>query len=310
MSKQPILPGPEEIESVVLGPDSIVWQRLSDARVFTGAGAALTLQVAHPTVGSGVRDHSNFLEEPWDRLFRTVDYLNLLVYGGTDVAAAMGRRLRELHKQIKGSNPDGSRYHALEPEAYAWVHATLIESGLKAYELFVGPLKPYERERMYADFMPLGRLVGVREGDLPESFADFRDYVDMMIDERLERTETVDTVFMAMRAPADPPEMPPSLRRLWPLLRMPPSRVLRICTSGLLGDRARAKLGIPWSRPNEVELRSLAFASRRLGPLLPRDLKCTGPAYLRWRRRQIERGPLGDRGAYAEAGRPGAAAAA
>src|SRR5919197_141749 len=32
-----------------------------------------------------------------------------------------------MHKRIKGVKPDGERYHALEPEAYAWVHATLAE---------------------------------------------------------------------------------------------------------------------------------------------------------------------------------------
>ena len=126
--RTPILPDDDEVEQIVLGPDSLVWQTFGNARLFFGAGYALMLQVAHPTVGSGVRDHSTFEQDPWGRLLRTMDYLYLFVYGGRD-AAAMGRRLRHLHKQIKGTNADGSRYHALEPEAYAWVHATLMESG-------------------------------------------------------------------------------------------------------------------------------------------------------------------------------------
>ena len=58
-----------------------------DPRYFFGAGYALLLQVAHPTVGSGVRDHSNFQEDPWGRLMRTTDYLYLLVYGGPAAGA-------------------------------------------------------------------------------------------------------------------------------------------------------------------------------------------------------------------------------
>ena len=53
----------------------------------------LLLQVAHPTVGAGVHDYSDFEQRPWDRLMKTIDYVSLLVYGGRDAAAA-GRRLR------------------------------------------------------------------------------------------------------------------------------------------------------------------------------------------------------------------------
>ena len=66
----------------------------------------LLLQVAHPTVGAGVRDYSDFERRPWNRLLRTIDYVTLLVYGGGDAAPA-GRRLRELHKRFKGTREDG-----------------------------------------------------------------------------------------------------------------------------------------------------------------------------------------------------------
>ena len=50
----------------------------------------------------------------------------MLVYSGREAVAA-GRRLRELHKRFRGNRADGTRYSALEPEAYAGVHATLLE---------------------------------------------------------------------------------------------------------------------------------------------------------------------------------------
>jgi uncharacterized protein (DUF2236 family) len=80
MSKRgPLLPDDEEVERIVLGPDSLVWQTFGDARLFFGAGYALMLQVAHPTVGSGVRDHSNFREDPWGRLLPPREYHYRLV---------------------------------------------------------------------------------------------------------------------------------------------------------------------------------------------------------------------------------------
>jgi uncharacterized protein (DUF2236 family) len=288
--RAPILPTDEEAEGLVLGPDSLAWRSLGDPRYFFGAGYALMLQVAHPTVGSGVRDHSNFQQDPWGRLMRTTDYLYLLVYGGR-AAAPMGRRLREMHKSIKGTNPDGSRYHALEPEAYAWVHATLIEASFVAGERFVGGLSAADRERLYAEYMPLGRLVGVRPGDLPETLPEFREYVATMIAERLVRHQTVDVLLDLLGRPAAPGL--PVIDQLWPLLRVAPSRALRTATLGLLPPVLRRRFGVSWSEGQQAELRALGAASRALTPVLPGRLQNVGPEYLRRRRAAIARGPLG-----------------
>ena len=289
-ASQPILPTDEEAAGIVLGPESLSWRALGDPRYFFGAGYALLLQVAHPTVGSGVRDHSNFQEDPWGRLTRTTDYLYLLVYGGA-AAAPMGCRLRELHKSIRGTNPDGSRYHALEPEAYAWVHATLIEATFVTGERFVGGLSAADRERIYAEYMPLGRLVGVRPGDLPETLPEFRDYVATMISDRLVRHETVDLLIDLLDRPA-PPGVP-VIDQLWPLLRVGPSRALRIATLGLLPPLLRERFGVRWSEAQQAELRALGAASRALTPVLPARLRNVGPEYLRRRRAAIAGGPLG-----------------
>src|SRR3954454_21807469 len=104
MSRTPILPTDEEAREILLGPDSLSWRKLGDPRYFFGAGYALMLQVAHPTVGSGVRDHSNFQEDPWGRLMRTTDYLFLLVYGGGGGPPVGGRRGGP-HKPVKGAKP-------------------------------------------------------------------------------------------------------------------------------------------------------------------------------------------------------------
>src|SRR3954468_5950395 len=103
---------------------SIAWRYASDARTLTGAGAALILQVAHPTVAAGVREHSNFQQDPWGRLLRTLDHTNLLLYGGPEAARVTGERLREMHKRIKGVKADGTASHALATEGDAWEQAS------------------------------------------------------------------------------------------------------------------------------------------------------------------------------------------
>jgi uncharacterized protein (DUF2236 family) len=290
--RQPVLPTDEEIDEIILDRDSIVAQRFDDVRLFAASGYALLLQVAHPTVGAGVRDHSTFEQDPWGRLLRTVDYLYLITYGGRE-AANVGRRLREVHKRIKGTNPDGTTYHALEPEAYAWVHATLVEGAIRAHLRFVGPLRQDEIERMYAEYAPLGRLLGLRSEQLPPDWPSFLAYFDDMVLNRLVRHETVDRVLRSLMQPGRPPQLPAPLERPWHLLRIPPARALRVATIGLLPPVLRERFEVEWSGVNEAEFRGLAAASRAVGPLLPRRLRHIGPDYLRWRADEIARGPLG-----------------
>ncbi len=286
-----VLPSDSEIPGLVLGPRSVAWRRASDPRLYLGAGYALLLQIAHPTVGAGVRDFSTFEKDPWDRLLRTIDYVNLSVYGGRE-AAAVGRRLRELHKPIRGTNPDGTRYHALEPEAYAWVHGTLAES-IVAGQAYLGrPLPPDETERFYREWLGVGRFVGVREGDLPPDWSGFRAYFDRTVAERLERTETVDRFLRAIEE-IPRPAVPMLPRALWHLLRKLPARALWIGAVGPLPPVLRERFGITWTSTNDVEFRAQAALLRALTPLMPRRLRISGPDYLRWRRCEIARGPLG-----------------
>src|SRR5439155_23416248 len=113
----------------------------------------LLLQVAHPMVGAAVKEHSNFRAEPWKRLFGTLDYVYAVTYGGPERSAAAGRHLREMHKRIKGEDSHGRRYHALDPEAYAWVHGTLVNAIVVGHEHFGRPLRPDQTERLYAEYL-------------------------------------------------------------------------------------------------------------------------------------------------------------
>jgi uncharacterized protein (DUF2236 family) len=281
----------EELDDILVGPDSITWQRASDVRLYVVMVYALLLQVAHPTVGAGVRDYSDFEQRPWHRLLRTIDYVTLLVYGG-DQAAGAGRRLRDLHKRFQGVREDGQRYHALEPDAYAWVHATLIHTYVAGHAHFGTPLSASETERFYAEYRRLGRLIGVRERDLPDSWTGFQSYLERMTREELTHTESVDRVLGAIRRVPPPPLPVPGA--IWRALRLPAADALRLGAIGLLDPQLRERFGVRWSKLDDRRFRALGAASRGLTPVLPRALRITGPAQLRWRQKAIARGPLGD----------------
>ncbi len=286
---EPLIPPIEDARRYAVAPGSVTWQYMSDTRGFLAAGTALLLQVAHPTIAGGVREHSNFKEEPWDRLFRTVDYVNLMVYGGPEVAAHTGRALREGHKRIKGVDPQGRRYHALEPTAFAWVHATLAYAVVEAHRQFGRPMDRAEIEQYWGEWRRLGRLLGIREHDLPEDWAGFLVYVDRMIDDALEDNDVVRDVLWSVTQPtASPLRQIPT--RVWTTATLPMHQAINLGTIGLLPERLRDKLGLELSQFQQAQLRAMGLLARASTPVLPRGLKVSGPVYLKRRHRAIARG--------------------
>lgn len=236
-------------------------------------------------------EHSNFRADPWGRLLRTLDFTTSMVYGGPELAAATGRRVREMHRRITGVRPDGERYHALEPDAYAWVHATLADAIVRGNERFVRPLPAGDLEVLWAEWRRLGRLVGVRDRDLPSTWAEFEGYFDAMVADRLTGTPAVRDVLDALASPP-PPEARFVSDSLWRAARVPTARIVRLGTVGMMPPSVRRKLDLGWSRRQELELRALGRAARGAGPLLPRSIREFGPSYLRWRRAAIARGEV------------------
>jgi uncharacterized protein (DUF2236 family) len=246
------------------------------------------LQVAHPVVSAGVAEHSNFQEDPYGRLVRTLDYVNVSVFGGDRAAAEMGRRTREMHKRIKGVMPDGTHYHSLDPGPFAWVHATLVHSIIKVATRFGSRPSQVEKETLYEDWREIGEHIGVRPRDLPETYDEFVEYVHHMQRTALHRTESVETVLRTMRSPRAP-----DLRYLgpgtWRFARWPAARVLHLTTIGLLGPTVRRRLELPWSQADRLQFETIAAANRAAGPLLPQAALEFGPTYLRYRRPALER---------------------
>jgi uncharacterized protein (DUF2236 family) len=303
-SREAILPTREQASELIPERGGITWRLVGDARLFAGSGYALMLQVMHPSVGAGVSQFSNFKQDPWGRLLRTLDYTSSVIYGGPDLAWEIGRRVREMHKQIKGIRPDGERYHALEPRPYAWVHATLADAIIRGHRTFCSPgLSDREVDVFWEDWRRLGRLVGVRYDDLPESWAGLQEYFEEMVERELEDTEAAQDVLAALLDPAAPP-LPWLRGGIWRVVRWPSMKAGSLATLGLLPPVLRERLGVEWGGSQERRFRLLAKVTRSARPLMPPQAKNFGPNYLRWRREAIARGDVasgsgrGREGAY------------
>lgn len=271
---------------------TIVQRRATDVRIFGAAGYALLLQVGHPTIAAGVRDHSNYSVDPWGRFFGTADFVNLLVYGSPDQTARATANLREMHRRIRGTDRDGSRYSALEPTAYAWVHATLAEAIVRGHHVFGIEFTIAEKQQFWDEWLRLGTMLGVRDGDLPAAWPDFQAYKNDMVQNVLARNDVVDAVqHTASRATGGSP-FPWLPARMWGIAGRPLGVFGAFLARGTMGPALREKFDIPWTTRQQAVFARVAAASRATTPVLVPPLRRAGPVALKIRTREIAKGPF------------------
>jgi uncharacterized protein (DUF2236 family) len=257
-------------------PGGVLWSLTGDIRTLLMLPAALTLQVARPAVGAGVDDHSVFRTDPWGRGERSLRSLQLWVYGG-EAAAQEGRRLRELHRTIQGTDAHGRSYHALTPAHYAWVHATGFPVFRHAARYLVRELTEAEERQLYWEWLQVGRVLGIHDRDMPQTVEEFWPYYRKMLADEVEATVVVREL-VDVDQPVPPPDRGPLparlvLRVLWPLLRGPFARARRFMTIGLMPPDAREAIGLPWTDAQERRLRRVGRVVRAVVPVLPERLR-------------------------------------
>jgi len=259
--------------SLPFRPGSLAWRINMEPVIVLGGGRALLLQVLHPLVAAGVAQHSNFAQDPFRRGFRTADMMLKLAFGDEPLSRRQSLALQRMHQRINGVSPDGVAYDAMDPSLLVWVWATLVEVSLLLYENAVAPLTPAERERYYEEQKLIAYACGVPIGRCPESYADFREYMQRVIDDDLRVTTTARIVAFAGRHPPLP----------WPLGPLA-GAVGSFFTAALLPDRFRAELGYRWTPAKQRVLRAFFAAARLVARITPARVRHLQNRYLIKRR--------------------------
>jgi uncharacterized protein (DUF2236 family) len=246
-----------------LDESSITWRYAGDARVLPFLGRAFLLQAAHPTIAAGIAEHSNFKDDPFGRLSRSYGLVLRAVYAPD--GERVGADIRAAHRQIKGVRADGRRYHAYEPEAYFWVLATGYDTLVVTANRFLRPMAEAEQRRAFFEMRELGRRLGLRDRDMPETLVRFREWYAWMLENRIENSQTVRDVLATIRHPNPPVGFPGPL---WPAPRFLGAQLAWPATVGTLAAAVRERLEVPWSA---VDATKLALLSRvyRASRLVP-----------------------------------------
>ena len=285
-----------------LGPQSLLWRWAGDMRIAFEGGTAGLLQTMHPAIGQGLIDHSDFFDDPVDRVFRSLPGILGTVYDGPQ-AEATGLRVRDFHHDIKGTldaRMGGHRYHALNPETFWWAHATFQRMVDRiALHWDSHGLSASESEQLYAEGCQWYRRYGMSTSVVPADRAAFEAEVQRYCRDVLQPNPASDYLieFINRRAIPDMSASPdyPSHPRLRPLtdallptkpVRMALAPPMRLVIFGGLPSVVRERFAIRWNAADERAYRALRAGIRAGWAYVPASLRWYPAARKGWLREQ------------------------
>ena len=156
-------------EPALAPADGVAWRVFANPIVlFVGGVAAVLLELAEPSVRSGVWDQGGFQRDPGMRLRRTGFAAMMTVYGPRSAAEQLIARVVRMHDRVRGTTPGGLAYHANDPRLLDWVQATAVFGFTEAYHRYVQPLSALEKDAAFTEGQASARLYGAT--GLPHSW--------------------------------------------------------------------------------------------------------------------------------------------
>jgi len=193
--------------------DGVTWQVFANPiALFIGGVTAVLLELAEPSVRSGVWDHSSFQRDPGLRLRRTGYAAMMTVYGPRSAAEQLIARVARMHGHVRGTTPDGLAYHANDPRLLDWVQATAVFGFTEAYHRFVRTLSAQEQDAAFLESAASARLYGAT--GIPRSWAEW----ETLLAATAPGLEGSGILADFLRIMADAPILPAPLRPLQRLL--------------------------------------------------------------------------------------------
>jgi len=140
------------------------------------------LQLAHPYVASGVKQHSTAADDMQRRFYNTFHHMFRLSFGDLKVAEKSARQVRAIHDQVNGTleltppYPEDHKYTANHKDAIIWVWATLVDTSMFMFEILIRRMTLVEKEEYYLGQKEFVRFFGVDPSDVPADWTSFMEY--------------------------------------------------------------------------------------------------------------------------------------
>jgi uncharacterized protein (DUF2236 family) len=252
--------------------DDALLRRVHREKVVALSGPrALLMMAAHPVAFEGFFMATGALDDPYVRLRRTAGVMDTIAWGPRAEADRQTRRVRAMHAKARGVLPRdagrfaaGTPWAADDPELLLWIVACLADSAVLVYDRYVTGLDAAQRDAYWRDYRVVGRLFGLRESDMPQSWAEFEDYRAGML-----RSGDLHVTPTAREVGIDVVLRPPVPLKIRPLVEL-----ANVITVGLLPRAIRRGYGFSWDPARALAVRGGAeYVKRVLVPLLPGTLR-------------------------------------
>jgi uncharacterized protein (DUF2236 family) len=247
-------------------PGTVFWRTSREPALLLAGMRALLLQIAHPKIAQGVADHSRYREDPLGRGIRTFTAVYSLVFGSRDEAIESAMRVRTVHDHVHGRVTDplppgmDQWYDANDPDLLLWVAATLLDSAIVAYELFIEPMSAAEKEQCYQQAKLFGQLFGIPEQRYPGSWREFQTWWSQMLhSDTLTVTDTACRIYQGL------------LRGTWFTRLLAPFNYSMAAM--LLPEHLADSYGMRRTVPVRFVFHAMVWTTRVLVRLLPRRLR-------------------------------------
>ncbi|MEE2039746.1 oxygenase MpaB family protein [Nocardiopsis sp. CT-R113] len=225
-----------------------------EACALGGAGYAVLLQIAHPSVAQGVHDHSDFASRPFARLTGTLYFVYGTIYGTEEEQRRLHAIVRAMHRKVTGPG-----YRALDHDLLLWVAATLAHSSARLNAMVFGEPGAEERAVFLREASVFATALGLPEEEWPASPEEFDAYWERSM-RGLRVGEEARRIVRELFHPASLP--------LRPLMR-----AQLLLTGGLLPPDLREQFGIPWSDARQRRFDRVVRVTRAVYPKVPRPVR-------------------------------------
>jgi uncharacterized protein (DUF2236 family) len=108
----------------------------SDPCMLIAGVRSVIFQGFHPIAVAGFVEHSNYENDPWGRIQRTIQFVTTTTFGPADKAQEAVDIVQRVHSRIQGTTKEGIFYKASDPHLMNWVHCCEVDSFLHIYNKF------------------------------------------------------------------------------------------------------------------------------------------------------------------------------
>lgn len=252
------------------------------ATAFIAGAANVALQLGNPGVGRGVYERPlpgrDLRSAPISRTIHTLSYLSVATFGTDEDRVHLRRMVTKAHAHVRSGPQSPVAYSAYDHQLQLWVAACLYYGWTDTLTRLAGPMDEARAEAFYQAAARLGTTLQMPADLWPATRAEFDAWYAGQLGQL-----------------SYDPEVRGYLRNLFrgtdaPLLMRPPAMVLGRINIGFLPVPIREKLGLRWTRVDDVAFRTLLLSLRMAYAVAPAPLRVFPFNLLLWDfRRRVRR---------------------